>query len=226
MITQLKASDTFIKVITRVKKVRAIILCEGARDTEVLKAVARRLNLVKELENVAVTDAEGIDTLTKEMLPTIIKLMVVKVISRPKPIAMVVDADDVKPEVKVRSIVDGLKSKLQSNGAEVHGKICDNVWRIVVKRGSEEIPILVAVNGVFEEPFTAFILHELEDHIVYLKLLENRLVRDSFPRGGRARELVIEEDFELLDNAERVHVEKAFKHLVCLLQILTALIQA
>ena len=223
MVIQLKASDSFVAMVSRVKRVKAIILCEGSRDAEVLKALARRLGFVEKLENVAVTDAEGFNALRRDVFPALLALIVGKVVGRPKPIAVVVDADAFKPEERVKSFVDSLESR----GYRVpeHKPACNNVWMLRIQRDSEEIPLIVAVNGVFEEPFTKLEAHELEDHLAYLKLLENRLSREKILEAKRAEELVTASDTALLDNAGAEHVEEAFKHITCLLQALTMLIQ-
>jgi len=90
-----------------------------------------------------------------------------------------------------------------------------------MQRNYEEIPLLIVVNGIFTEPFTSFKVHELEDHIVYLKLLEKYLTEEDIRRAKKAAELVVDRDYELLDNASREHLEEAFKHYVCLLKALS-----
>ena len=40
MLLQLKASDSFVSLVSRAKKVSALVLCEGHRDAEVFKQVA------------------------------------------------------------------------------------------------------------------------------------------------------------------------------------------
>lgn len=222
-IIQLKASDSFIRMVSEVRKMRSIVLCEGSRDVEAFKVIANKLSLVKELEGIAVTDAEGINTLRRELLPTLLALIMGKVVSKPKPVVSVVDADRLKPGERVR----GLEVSLDSRGYEVLKveRVCSNVWALRIRRGGEEIPLLIAVNGLFDEPFTSFETHEFEDHIVYLKLLENRLTEEDIRRARRAAELVIEGDYALLNNVGQEYLEKAFKHYVCLLKALVSLIR-
>jgi len=204
--------------------VKALILCEGFSDAEALKALARRLGLEEKLEDVAVTDAEGINALRGEVLPALLALIVGKVVSKPKPVAVVVDADRARPEERV----GGLAKSLEARGYRVleSRPACSNTWRLWVQRGGEEISLLVAVNGVFQEPFAALQVHELEDHVAYLKLLENRLTREEVLRAGRAKELTTIDDLALIERANPSHVEEAFKHMTCLLQALVAFIQS
>jgi len=69
MLVQLKASDSFTTILSRVRKAKALILCEGSRDAETVKAIARRIGLTEKLEGVTVTDAEGVNMLRRGLLP-------------------------------------------------------------------------------------------------------------------------------------------------------------
>ncbi len=166
----------------------------------------------------AVTDAEGIDTLRGIVLPSLLALIAGKVVGRAKPVAAVVDADDVEPEERVSR----LAGSLESRGYRVAERTpaCSNVWKLVVQRGGEEITLLVAVSGVFESPFNGLRVHELEDHLAYRKLIEGRLTREEVLRAGRAKELVAVGDLAPLDSAGERNMERAFGHMVCLLRIL------
>lgn len=68
--------------------------------------------------------------------------------------------------------------------------------------------------------------HELEDHLAYLKLLENRLTREEISKAKKAEELVTLSDFALINNVSENHVKEAFRYMTCLLQTLTTLTQA
>jgi len=218
-VIQLKASDSFIQLVSEVKKVKGIILCEGLREAETLKILAKRLSLVGELEGFAITDSEGINTLRSALLPALLALIIGKVVSKPKPVVLVVDADRFKPEERVKWLRDSLASR--GYRALESRQICSAVWLLKVQRNYEEIPLLIAVNGVFSEPFTSIEIHELEDHVVYLKLLEGHLTEEDIRRVKKAAELVADRDYELFNSASREHVEEAFKHYVCLLKALS-----
>ena len=107
---QLKASDFLIQIVKRVRVVRAIVLCEGERDVKVLKAIAKRLGLLDTLRDVAVTDSEGINTLKGTVFPTILSLILGKVI-RVKPLAPIVDVNKLTTEESVQAIMDSVRSR-------------------------------------------------------------------------------------------------------------------
>lgn len=213
---QLRASDSFLKVVSAMKRVSALVLCEGSRDAEALKAVAGRLGLAEVLGNVAVTDAEGIATLMRNVLPAALRLIVGKVASRP--VAAVVDADDAEPGERVRSLYDSLAAHGYRVSEPRHR--CPSVWEARVVRGGDELPLLVAVNGVYEGPFDRFGIHELEDHVAYLKLLEGRLTEEDVSRASRSSDLVVKDDYEALGGAAPERVRRAFSHFECLLRAL------
>jgi len=218
MTIQLKASDSFISILTKVKSVKALILCEGSSDAETLKSLARRLGL--KLDNTAITDAEGISVLSENLLPALLALIVGKVVSRPKPIATIIDADRAAPREKARNLANSLEAR----GYRIleDKPVCNNVWNLKIRRDNDEVHILVAINGVFQEPFTTFETHELEDHFAYLKLLENKLTREDVLRAKRARELVTPDDLKILNNADIVHIREAFQHMTCLLSAIAS----
>lgn len=216
---QLKASSSFVELLSSVKRVEAVILCEGSTDAEALKALANRLGLAQDLKNVAITDAEGVNTLRESVLPALLALIAGKVISKPKPIAVIVDADDLRPEARARGLLDALRSRgYRSASLE---QVCKNTWRVNLEgETSARIPLIITVNGVFREQFGHFEVHELEDHVVYLKLLEGRMDAGALRSARRARELVAVDDFDLLHGADTHHVREAFSHMSCLLNAL------
>ena len=228
---QLKASDSFIQIVKRVKVVRAIVLCEGKRDVEVLKVIAKRLGFLDMLRDVAVTDSEGIDTLRGTVLPSILSLMLGKVI-KVKPLALIVDANKLAAEERLQAVINSLKSR----GYEIHSceKICDNVWSIrttiAIEREPEAfaieiVPVIIAINGIFQHPFENLEVHELEDHIAYLKFLTSRLGEEEIMRVKRASQLVTDDDLNLIENADEENIRKAFRHISCVLERLKAILK-
>jgi len=221
MPVQLKASDSFMAIVSRMRKARALVLCEGSRDAEAIKAIARRLGLAERLEGVIVTDAEGVNRLRKDLLPVALALIIGKVVSRLVPVVLIVDANREKPEDRVRGFIGSLRSR-NYEVAEPE-PVCVNVWRIAVKRAGDELQLLIAVNGVFEGPFHGLEAHELEDHIAYLKLIEGLIAGEDLLKARKASDLVkLDEDFTLLDKASVDKIERAFSHITCILRILSA----
>jgi len=95
-------------------------------EAEALKILAKRLSLVGELEGFAITDSESIDALRSTLLTALLTLIIGKVVSKPKPVVLVVDADRFKPEERVK----WLRYSLASRGYRVleSGQICNAVW--------------------------------------------------------------------------------------------------
>ena len=216
MLIQLKASDSLTTILSRVRKAKALILCEGSRDAETVKAIARRIGLTERLEGIIVTDAEGINTLRRDFLPAVLALIIGKVVTRLGSVVIVVDANREKPEERVRSLIDSLKSR--SYEVAEPKPICVNVWHTTVKRADGEVQLLIAVNGVLEEPFHKLEAHELEDHIAYLKLMEGLIASEDLLEARKASDLVKLGDFKLLDEASADKIERAFSHIVCVLR--------
>lgn len=221
MLVQLKASDAFKEIIASVKKVKAIVLCEGGNDVKVFKIVAKRLGFTDRLRDVVVTDAEGLDVLRRDLFPSMLSLIVGRVISRPKPLALLIDANKSAPNERVSSIIDALKSR------EVYDvvsctQICSCTWIMDIKTPAiGEIPVLIAVSGIFHSPFEELETHELEDHIAYLKLLTGNLGEGEVKRVKRASQLVTNNDFSLVESVDARTLTKAFEHMECLLEQLT-----
>lgn len=64
-------------------------------------------------------------------------------------------------------------------------------------------------------------VHELEDHVAYLKLLTGSLGKEEIKRVKRASQLVTDNDLNLVES-----VDEAFKHMICLLEKPTATLTA
>lgn len=109
--------------------------------------------------------------LSENLLPALLALIVGKVLSKPKPIATIIDADRAAPREKARNLANSLEAR--GYGILEDKPVCNNVWDLKVRRGNDEVHILAAINGVFQEPFTTFETHELEDHFAYLNWRTN-----------------------------------------------------
>jgi len=212
MLLQLRTTDAFIKLISGFGKAHAIILCEGSTEAEVVKAVNRRLNILNGKVRVAVTDCEGINTLRRKILPLIISLITTKVIIKAKILGIVLDAEDLSPNERMRSIMDSLRSRNISITCEI---INGNVWRILLSDGKT---IIIAVNGILN--YDWFTKHAIEDRILLLKELEG-LVDSSIIRNVKeASTLVSRNDLQLINNANINNIKTSFKHIAKLLELI------
>ena len=180
----------------RLKRLDVVILCEGKRDAEILKAVAEKTGLKTKL-TVGVTDCEGVSKVY-DML-AVLSLIVVMV-RKVKRIGVLIDSNKMKVEERVRSIADSLASK----GVKVSDpiKVCDQTYQMSASRGDLGVEVYVSVSGLEEPPSCR---HEIEDHVNRLVQLEG--VEKEGASDVRA----------LIKNSDVRNVEAAFNHIVCLL---------
>ena len=218
MFIQLKSRDAFNKVIESFKKVDAIVLCEGQREVEVLKKVERRLKIIGKKIRVAVTDAEGLNSLRKNVLPVVIALLIQKVIRRTKLLAVLVDAEDFTPEDRVKSLRDSLNA-LNLEIEEIR-YLGDNVW--LLKVSSKKV--FVAVSGVME--YDWFVKHSIEDHILKLKILEGFTNMEEIKGEDYSKKLVTGEDLRLIDTASIQSIKESMFQVVILLIQMSKLLAA
>jgi len=212
MILQLRATDAFTELISRFRRAHAIILCEGSTEVEVVKAVNKRLDILDGEVRVAITDCEGINTLRREVLPSIIGLISTKVITKARILGVVLDAEDLSPNERVRSVVNGLRSR---NVSLTYEAINDNVWRITL---SNDRTVIVAVSGVMN--YDWFIKHAIEDNILLLKELEGLVDSNTIRSVKEASTLVSRNDLQLINNANTDNIKTSFKHVVKLLELI------
>ncbi len=180
---------------------------------KVFKAVIRKLGYT--LRGVGVTDCEGI-TNGPRIVEAVIPL--INIARKLNTIIIVVDADDMDYSVKAGSIVDSLRSRGFSVG-DVKTVHCSNqVFKTVIRAG-KELNLVIVVNGIRELPFT---VHEIEEHILQLLILEGEFDVSEVKRYSRAKEALgrigMEEIMRMIMSAEKENVEKAFKHIKCCLE--------
>ncbi|MCD6368809.1 MAG: hypothetical protein J7L38_03320, partial [Thermoproteales archaeon] len=104
MMLQLKPlEESFFKFIHKgLKRLDAVILCEGKDEAKAFKAVARRLGF-ETPGCIGVTDAEGIKNVPK-LIGSIILLM--RVARKIKGLAVLVDMEELDPRERVKRLTD------------------------------------------------------------------------------------------------------------------------
>ncbi|RLF21592.1 MAG: hypothetical protein DRN15_10900 [Thermoprotei archaeon] len=218
MVLNLKPyAESFLEILRSVRRVNVIVLCEGARDAETLKIVARRLGL--EDHDVAITDCEGINTLRRDLLPTVLALIIGKVVHKAKIVATLIDSNELSIEDRFRGFIDGVKSR----GYEPKDikKVCHSTWisSLSIPSLGRKISFIISISGL-PEKFPNFKSHTIEDHILYLKMLEGRVNDSLLITAQNAKELIKPSDIDLLHEAETDSLEKAFNHIACLLRLI------
>ncbi|RLF15456.1 MAG: hypothetical protein DRN06_05945 [Thermoprotei archaeon] len=213
MIVRLSASDAFLVLLKRVRRVDALVLCEGAMEALVVEKLSARLRVVSEKKNVAVIDCEGLDALRRGVLPAVLALVIGKVVRRAKVLGVLIDLEELDYEGRLRSLLDGIKARGYDIG-ELE-RVCEATWRVVVAMPRREAQIVVSLSGIPEFELER---HTIEDHLLYLKVLEGAIADGVVSRIERAGEAVSKEDVSLLDEARGGNLEKAFGHVLCLLR--------
>ena len=213
MIVRLSASDAFLVLLKRVRRVDALVLCEGAMEALVVEKLSARLRVVSEKKNVAVIDCEGLDALRRGVLPAVLALVIGKVVRRAKVLGVLIDLEELDYEGRLRSLLDGIKARGYYIG-ELE-RVCEATWRVVVAMPRREARIVVSLSGIPEFELER---HTIEDHLLYLKVLEGAIADGVVSRIERAGEAVSKEDVSLLDEARGGNLEKAFGHVLCLLR--------
>ncbi len=127
MIIKLKASGSFIQLFSSVKRAKAIVLCEGSRDVEIPAKIIEKLGLSR-FEGIAVTGSDGINTLKGDVLLAILSLIIGKAASKPKPVAVVVDANRKSPVDITNEIKNGLT--LRKYDVTEEKQACINTWML------------------------------------------------------------------------------------------------
>lgn len=208
-ILQLKPKEnSFYKMARDVTgRLEVIFLCEGKRDSEVLKSVASKV--FNPQKGLAVTDCEGKDAIT-EIAVYIATLATVSRTLRDVPI--IIDADKQKPKDRAESICNSLRARV--GGVELV-KISGDVFEI---RSGFKVRILVKVVGDLSLPYEK---HTIDDHVLRLLMLENLIDEGETKKYDSAKECVdefIESNNtsvkEIILKAQPENVQKALRNLV------------
>jgi len=191
------------------EKLRAIILCEGKGDAEILKDIVEKLD-VPSRGNVAVTDCGGISMIS-EMADSVAR--VARISKALKKIAVMVDANDQTFEQRIEAFKNSLKD---------HGVNTDYVQEIteslhVVK--GERIDIAIKIAGVMNLPFAK---HTIEDHTVQLLMLEGKIKHGQLRKANSAKEIIQSKEFgDIIGTADEENVKRSFKNIIELLKTTT-----
>jgi hypothetical protein len=164
LITQLKPwEQAFMEILMNVKRLDAIIVCEGRSDVEVYKSVLRKLTSgVERKVSIGFTDAEGLENIP-DIATAIATLS--KHSRKLKTLVIAIDADEYKAEDRASMLVDSLRA----HGIVVEGfkrhTLYDQVYTASISSNERRLKALILINGDFTIPAKK---HMLEDHCVKL----------------------------------------------------------
>jgi len=209
MLIQLKPyEESFYNILFRkLGKLDFLILCEGKTEAEIFKALFKELRMSIPGE-IGVTDAEGIDTLYELSR---VMLNLTKIFRKVKKLDVLVDAENMGIEERVKSLVNSLRSL----GCKVTDliKVCSHTFKLTVTN----VTVIITVSGV--ESFKQFQKHTIEDHALKLLLKVNPNVKGKVESIKEAKEIIRREKIlELIEKTEGKYVEEAFNHIKCLIK--------
>ena len=223
MLVQLKPHhEAFYRfVFDKLVRLNALILCEGKTEVEVVKKIAEKLRISLQDFSVDVTDCEGIEVVP-QMTSAILTLA--RLSRKLKVMVVIIDAEDMNIEDRIRSFADSLRARGAQMGVQVSNPspIDDQVYSVKVIVENRTLAMVIAINGVFTLPFQG---HKLEDHAVKLLLLSGKMSDEDLERYKDSKE-VIERDriVELIEDSNEEYVKCAFNHIhLALLKLLSIL---
>lgn len=207
VLSQLKPSENLLY--GAVRRFHAIILCEGKRDVDVLKAVIRKLNLPFQ-KNVGITDCGG---LVKLKDTASIMAALARISRKLEVVGVLVDANKSSPPKRVEALINSLRAK--TGGVGDVSEVEDGIFVVNVGR----LKFIIYILGDERLPFQK---HEMEDYLVDL-MIENGQIDSREIAGVSAKSFLEERDVDSLDLVESSGadaVKKAFIWLVKFLRVL------
>jgi hypothetical protein len=163
-LTQLKPrEEAFTKILLDVKKLDAIVICEGRSDVEVFKSILQKLSTVVERGfSIGFTDAEGLSNIP-DMATAIAALS--KLSRRLKTLVVAIDADEYTIEERAIGLINGLRARGTVVEDVEKSGYHNQVYVADVLSNERRLKVLILVNGDFTIPSRK---HVLEDHCVKL----------------------------------------------------------
>jgi len=214
-ILQLKPKENaFYKMARNVigRKLDVIFVCEGKRDSEVLKGLISKISIER---NLAVTDCEGKDAISEVTMYIATLASVSRTL---KAVSIIIDADEYAPVDRARSILNSLRSRIRDvELIEIDGDIFE------IRSQAFKVRIFAKVVGDFDLPYER---HMIDDYVLRLLLLERLIKEEEIKKYNSAKEFVnefIESSGttikELILNAQPENVQNAFGNLIKYLKI-------
>jgi len=211
-ILQLKPKeDAFLKVARNItkRKLDIIFVCEGKRDSEVLKGLISKIFGVVG-KNLAVTDCEGKDSISEIALDIATLAQLSRTLKR---VAILIDADEHDPKARASSLCNSLRAKI---GEIKLIELGTGFFKIELKKF--EIEVFLKVAGDLSLHYKK---HTIDDYIVRLLILENEIQEEDASRYTTAKECVNEfletkstTVKNLILNAQMESVQKAFEDVI------------
>jgi len=208
---QLKPKEqSFVQIAREIKRLRAIILCEGDQDIETLKALIGKAS-VQIVGIIGLTDCEGAPQLD-EMSAYVASL--VRNSRRLEKIVLITDADTHQASQRVNSLRDSLRA----NG--VHIRNPRIISGSIYSSHFEGTRFLIKVAGKMELPFRS---HEMEDYAVHLLISRGEIQEGRLKGFHKASDLIIhlgKKVETIIQESQGEEVEASYENVLNLLRII------
>jgi hypothetical protein len=192
------------------RKFGAIILCEGRKDAEILKALIAKTEISLR-GNIGVTDCGGMPAIQDVAAFT---ATLARLSRRLAIIAIIVDADEHTFNQRAQSVINSLRAN-RIDIRETH-KVAESLYNAKTKK----LDVLVQIAGIKGLPFQK---HTIEDHVIQLLLLERKMKKQEIKEAKEAKEIITKQKMNpktIIQNSEEQKVEQAFRSIIKLLKAL------
>jgi hypothetical protein len=206
----LKPQDqSFIVISREIKRLRAIVLCEGKYDIETINSLIDKLGLVVN-GAVGITDCEGCDNLEEfaSLVATLARAR--KTLEK---IVVILDADNRVVTDRIGALTQSLRS--QNVGIEDPQPVSGSIYQAK----QDGLNFLMKIVGKMDMSFER---HEMEDYAVQLLVISHRIEEKQLNGFHKSSDFI--EDYgkradKIIQEAQRPDVEQAYENVLNLLQM-------
>ncbi len=202
--------ESFYAISRKAPRLKAIVVCEGQTDTEIIKEVAKKLGY-KLGNHVAITDCEGIDN-----IPIVVSSLA-KLSRSLSTLAIVIDLDDKEASERIESLINSLRShSIEITDPKL---LNQKVFASNVARGEQSFNIVVTLMGLEEIPVEK---HSIEDHVIKLMALKGSINLTSIQGIKSSKQLIdnYQKIAPLINKACEENIRSAFQPIVSLLKLI------
>ncbi len=208
MLVQLKPQEEsfFTIIYGKLRKLDALILCEGETEVKVIKTIIEKLG-IKIPKTIGVTECSGINTVYNM---TAIITLLLNLFRKVKALGILIDSEQMTVKERVESLINSIKAR-EFNIKDIK-PICNQTYQTIVQKPN--IRIVITVNGVHEYNFKT---HKIEDHAVLLAQLENKINKNIIIKADEAKRIISKDEIiELIKTSSKENITKAYNHIICL----------
>lgn len=143
-----------------------------------------------------------------------------KVARKVKFIMVNIDANERKDGV-ITDFINSLRARSIFKSIGEPRRLCEdvNTWILELELARGSLPLILSVNGLWNI-FNDFESNELEDHIVYLKILRGEVKNEDLRGVRRASDIIknVKSELPIISNSQIDLIERTLGHIVCALK--------